>query len=175
MRRTCFIRVSRDQSGHALVEFSFVVLILAVLIFALIDFSRAISTRQVLTNLSREAANLASRGTSLSNTLVAVKASAQPLDIDQKGYVILSVVHRDNASNATVTVQLTGGGVPSASRVATAGVGRPPTLPPTPELLPQPNRTLHVAEVFYRFAPVTPVGQLLGLVLPTTQYDVAYF
>jgi Flp pilus assembly protein TadG len=166
---------SNSQSGQALVEFGISSAMLLTLLFGLIDFSRAIYTRQIMVNLSREAANLASRGTSLSNTFDAVRTSALPLEIDTKGFVILSVIYRNSNSVAVVTNQLTGGGLQTGSRVAAGGVGTAPVLPATNPALPIPKQMLYVAEIYYGFTPVTPVGRLLNLVLPSKLYDVAYF
>jgi Flp pilus assembly protein TadG len=51
----------RAQSGQALVEFAFIALIMLVLAFGLIDLSRAIYQKQIMTNLTREGSNLAAR------------------------------------------------------------------------------------------------------------------
>jgi hypothetical protein len=145
------------------------------MLFGLLDFGRALYTRQILLNLTREAANLSSRGTSLTNTLTAVTTSAQPLKIAQDGYVILSVVYRRPDNTVIVQNQMKSGGMASTSRVASGGIGSVPTLPATTTPLPSTNKTLYVAEIFYKFTPVTPVGQMLKLTLPTRLYDVAYF
>ena len=49
----------RSESGQAFIEFTFVVLMLIIMLFGLIDFGRAIYEHEVLTNLSREGARLA--------------------------------------------------------------------------------------------------------------------
>src|SRR5579859_3409732 len=88
----------RDQSGQALVEFMFVGFILLFMLFAMIDFCRAISTRQVIINLSREGSNEAARGSgdtvdaTISNAIAAVIAGANPLNINTKGRVIITAV-----------------------------------------------------------------------------------
>jgi Flp pilus assembly protein TadG len=160
-----------DQSGQALLEFVFIGTFLLVMAFGLIDFARALIARQVLTNVTREGANLASRGTTMTNALNAVITSAVPLNLNQTGYVILSTVYRNTSGTATVANQVTQGGYPSTSKIG--AVGQPAALPNTS--IPGTNETVIVAEVFYRFVPVTPLGKLLNVALPTQLYDVAFF
>ena len=96
----------RNRSGQALVEFTFVAIILLLMIFGLIDFCRAISVRQVITSLSREGSNLASRNTSLSNAVDAVIAAANPLNITTSGRVIItSVKNRQRVHHHRPTVE----------------------------------------------------------------------
>src|ERR1017187_7576191 len=95
---------SCERSGQALIEFMFVGFILLFMLFGMIDFCRAISTRQVLINLSREAANLAARGTgstadaSISNASAAVIAGDAPLSMTNNGLVIITAVLNSNGT-----------------------------------------------------------------------------
>ena len=161
------------ECGQALLELMFVLLILLLLLFGLIDFGRVIYERQILTNLSREGANLASRGTSLSNTVAAIMVSAAPLNLSANGRVIITAVVNNNGV-LSITAQLSQGGYSAASRIGN-GVGSTATLPVTATKIPPVNQTLYVAEVFYGYTAITPLGALLGATLPTTLYDAAYF
>ena len=38
-----------------------------------------------------------------------------------------------------------------------------------------PGQTIYVTEVFYSYQPVTPIGNMLNVVLPSTLYEAAYF
>jgi Flp pilus assembly protein TadG len=171
MSTASLVRRVRERSGQATVEFIFVGVIVLVLSFGVIDFARALIARQVLTNVTREGANLASRTMSLSNAVNAVLVSASPLNLNQSGYVVLSNVARDALGNASVTAQYAQGGMPTASRIGQLGATA--NMPSTS--YPANNESVITAEVFYRYEAVTPLGRFLGLVLPTQLYDVAYF
>ena len=183
-----------DRSGQALVEFIFVGFILLVMLFGMIDCCRAISTRLVLINLSREGANQAARGSgitidaAISNAISAVIAGASPLDINAHGQVIISAVFNNNGVY-TITHQASAGmftqpskvGVLNASGSGSAGSGVTMPYPATdPGAIPQANQTAYVAELFYNFSPATPlgnvvVGGLRGITVTNQLYDVAYF
>lgn len=165
---------ARAPRGLAVVEMTLVMPLLLVILFAAVDWGRAILARQVLINISREAANLSSRGTSLSDAIAAVQASARPLDLAGKGYVILTEVQRDSHGAITVHARAASGGKPQSSRVGGV-VGGPASLPPSNPPVPPNGQSVYVAEVFYVLAPVTPIGHLLGIQVGQTYYDVAYF
>ncbi len=164
----------RVRSGQALIEFVFIGVFMLLLVFGLVDFGRALLIRQVLSGVSREGANLASRGTSLADTINAVNTSAAPLDLPANGYVVVTSVFRATDGTVTVSGQQKSGGLTQSSSIGNA-VGGPATLPATAVEIPPRGRTLYVVEVFHRYTPVTPLGQLLGVSLPTVLRDVAYF
>lgn len=174
---------SSGRSGQALVEFLFVVMILMVALFGLIDFSRAISTWQVMVNISREGSNLAARGSGettdavISNAIGTVITNAIPLNMMAHGEVIITAVNNSNGT-FVVTDQIREGALTKGSTVAPGGIGSAPVMPipvtATPTF-PVANQTVFVTEVYYSYTAVTPVGKLLGLTLPSTLYDAAYF
>jgi len=156
-----------------LIEFALVAVMLMVMLFAIIDFSRIILIHQVMINVSREGGNLISRGTDMTNAINALIVSAQPLDINTHGCIILSAVF-NNSGTCTISAQQKTGGIVATSKVGPLGATGGAVHLPNPQL-PQTNQTLWVSEVFYSFTPVTPVGKLLGITLPRTNYDAAYF
>jgi TadE-like protein len=165
--------VASPQAGQALVEFSLVGFLLFVLVFGLIDFSRAIYDQQVMKALTREGSNLASRGTDLNSSATSVITGATPLNINTSGRVIITSV-ANQGGFYKITGQVSAGGIPASSRIGT-GVGNPATLPPAAAPILQLNQTIFVTEVFYQYQPVTPIGKLMKANLPATLYDVAYF
>ena len=58
--------------------------LMLILVFGLIDLSRAIFDAQVIANLSGQGSSMASRGTTLANTAAAVAASSAPLDLNSQ-------------------------------------------------------------------------------------------
>jgi len=176
-------RIGGRPKGQALMEFAIVVVILAVLVMGLADYGRLFVTRQMMVVASREGANLAARGTTLSNAVAAMVATA-PAMLFTNGYgtIIASSVTRNNGGTPTVSGQVRFGATNYASRIGTLNAtGNAVTLPSTQ--LPATNQTLYITEVYYPFAMVTPVGNLLNLLrgrgtnAPTTSllYDVSFF
>src|ERR1039458_10396566 len=88
--------VRTRDSGQALVECALSATVMLILIFGLIDLSRAIFVAQVIANLSGQGSSMASRGTTLANTAAAVAASSAPLNLNTSGRVIVSAVFNSN-------------------------------------------------------------------------------
>ena len=161
------------ESGQALVEFAAVGLLLLMLVFGLIDFSRAIYDQQIMKGLTRQGSNLASRGTDLTASASSVITGAAPLDLNNNGRVIVTSVANVNGFYK-ITGQVSAGGIPASSKIG-QGVGNPATVPSAATPILQLNQTIYVTEVFYSYQAVTPIGKLATVKMPSTLYDVAYF
>jgi Flp pilus assembly protein TadG len=157
------------QSGQAVVEYAVSAILMATLVFGVIDFSRAIYQQEVITNLAGEGANLASRGTALSDTATAVIADSD-LNLSSNGKVIVTAAY-NNATAVKVTAQTSQGSLSANSKVGS--VNGTATLPSG--AMPQSSQTVYVTEVFYAFQPITPIGKLIQTVLPVQLYDAAYY
>jgi Flp pilus assembly protein TadG len=70
-----FFRVRTTESGQTLVEFSMVLPIMLVLIFALVDFGRAFHTWLVVTNAAREGARTAAVQTRITESAASLDTS----------------------------------------------------------------------------------------------------
>lgn len=168
------------QSGQALIEFAIIVVILAIMVMGLADYGRIFVVRQMMVNASREGANLAVRGTTLSNAVASMVTTA-PLMLFSNGYgrIIASTVTRSSSGVPTVTGQVRYGATNFASRIGVLNAtGSAVTLPSNQ--LPQTNQTLYVTEVFYPFTPATPVWNLMRYMstnsaMPTSLYDASFF
>jgi Flp pilus assembly protein TadG len=170
--RTRHQKRGEADSGQALLECALSLLVMLSLVFAMIDFSRAIYQQQEITSLAAQAANLALRGTTLSTAATTAVGESNNLNLGSNGKVIISAAYNNPSPNAIqITDQQSAGSLSATSRVGSKGGNA--TLPSG--AIPQPQQTVYVAEVFYSFQPITPIGKLVKWTLPTRLYDAAYF
>ena len=115
--RSTLIRPIRDRSGargQAIIEFAVTLLLLVLLLMGVFDYSRAIHAQAIITNMSREGANLIARAnlnlsgddaTDFQNVLDLIGKTAQPLDMVNQGMMHIYKVENVNGQN-TITRQL---------------------------------------------------------------------
>jgi TadE-like protein len=175
-------RFRRDQSAQALLEIAFLLPMLGVLVMGTADYSRAIYDTQVMTNLAGEGSSLASRGTTLADTVTAVAADSD-IDLADLGCVVVSSVTSPSAGS----YQLTGQAISGTCNIGSSYVGCYPVggkctstaanLPTSVQNVLAANSiyTIYVTEVFYKFNSATSVGKILTSVLPSQLYSVAYY
>ena len=105
----CVSRVP-DEHGQALIEMAMALMLLVILMTGVYDYSRAIHAQSIITNMSREGANLIARAnqnlsgdeaTDFQNVLDLVGKTAQPLDMASKGMMYIYKVERVNGVNRT--------------------------------------------------------------------------
>ncbi len=176
-------RTRKGESGQALVEFALIGSMMIIMALGVIDLSRAIFDKEVLSDLARTGSNLASRGpcstltACLSTAGNAVMTQPSDLNMSNSGMVIITAVQANAAGTPSIIGTYTQGSVSGAS--SKVAVGGAPVLPATTPAIPPPNQTLYVTEVFYKFTPITPIGNFITAIFPTTTtltlYDVAYF
>jgi len=168
-------RIFTSESAQAMLEFAALVTTALIVLFATIDFSRALYDLQVISGLSRQGGNLASRGGTVSAAASAVIAGQAPLNLTASGRVIVTSII-DNNGVYTITDQASlGGMLPAPSSKLGTGIGNTVQLSPTEQNMLKSGQSIYVAEVFYSFHPVTPIGSLLKVALPSTLYDAAFF
>lgn len=182
-------KIANGERGQALLELWPVVTLLLILAFGVIDLGRAIWQVQVMTGLTREGSNLASRNTSLADSATAVVSDGAVLNLNGKntsgngyGRVIVTSV-QNIAGSCIITGQYSTGTLAAQSKIGTYSVSPPATgVLPTPctassttYTIPPLNGTVYVTEIFSAYSPITPLGAFINIAMPPTLYDVAYF
>lgn len=167
-----------NHSGQAVAEFALGVTLLLFLVCASIDFGRMLNDVQVMAELTRQGSMLSSRGDSLTQAITAVVNGESALDLVNNGEVIITSVTNEN-NVYTITGQLssttTGQTKLSQTSKVGTGVGATATVPAAAAGILQVGQTIFVTEIFYSFSPITPIGTLTGVVMPSQLYDAAYF
>ncbi len=93
-----------DKRGQALVELALVLPLLVLILLGLFDFSQAIHAKNIIANVSREGANMASRSALTSQDIMnAVAYTARPLDLQNKGMIYISKL--EGVTNRPPTIQ----------------------------------------------------------------------
>ena len=82
----------------------------------------------------------------------------------------------DNNGVYTITDQASlGGMLPAPSSKLGTGIGNTATLSLAEQGMLKPGQSIYVSEVFYSYQPVTPIGNFVKIVMPSTLYEAAYF
>jgi Flp pilus assembly protein TadG len=161
------------NSGQGALEFVIIAIPVMIVLLAVIDFGRALNYMQTMVGLSREGSNIASRGATPAAAAAAIVAGDAPLDIENSGDVIITAVSKVNNANV-ITGQAAKGGISCVSKIGT-GVGSSATMPPSADAMLQSGETIYVTEVFYAYKPITPIGNLMTIIMPSTLYESAFF
>jgi Flp pilus assembly protein TadG len=175
----------KDERGNALVEMAICLPVFLILVFALIDFSQRILDQQMMSAISRQGSDLASRtkivnGTTadplgLQTIVSALVTQGNALNIGTNGRIILTAVS-DNTSGSPQIVdqQESTTGISVTSSIG-SGNGNPATMPSAASTALSTGHTLFVTEVFYSYSPMTPIGKFMKTSPAGTLYEAAYF
>jgi Flp pilus assembly protein TadG len=159
------LRIGRR--GAALLEFAFVLALILALVFGIIDFSRGLGLKHRGATLSREAANLASRGTDLDGTIAAIIDAAKPVDLGTGGAVIVTRLEKEGTGFVIKEQKASATGPGLGSRLNPAAI---PNAGDYPD-----GAVLFAGEVLIDFDPITPFGPLEKMVMPEEVYESAIF
>lgn len=187
-----------SSRGQSLLEFTIVVPLVLLLVLGVVEASYALLDQHIVIKITREAANLISRDTSLEDAAQAMRTmSTRPVDFDNGSRLILSVLKRGGTTGtsnydklilyqryeygtlaASSTLQMAGGGSfggPPNYQAANSddNTGLQVTNLPS-NLGSVPGALVYVAEVFTTHELITPFDRL-GVQVPTTLQSIAYF
>lgn len=92
------------QRGQSVVELALVLPLLVLLMLALVDLSRAIQAYNIISNMSREGANLVARSAIDQEQIMdSLARTAQPLKMSEQGMMYVTEVRGTAGSNSMVT------------------------------------------------------------------------
>src|ERR1700683_42789 len=172
--------LTAKHSGQAAVEMALAATLLLLFMCSAIDFGRALYDLQVISELSRQGSNLASRATgtsscdSLCTSVADLLAGDSGLGLSSNGKVIVTEFSQSKpVSGGTYTVVeqvQSATGITATSRVAPGGVSA--TIAGAPAL--QTGQKLYTTEIFYSFTPATGLGAMTNNAIgfPTQLYDI---
>ncbi|HXN86392.1 MAG TPA: TadE/TadG family type IV pilus assembly protein [Candidatus Binataceae bacterium] len=169
--------ISARQSGQAMIELVLMVPLMCLILFAIIDYSRALNDEQVMVDLSRQGSNMASRGTALAAAANALVQGSPPLNLATAGEVIITSVARVGSTDTIMgQVIRSAGSVTTASKIGT-GVGSKAIVPAVIDDVFSKNsgQTVYITEVYYPFQGITPLASMWNIIIPSILYQAAYF
>ncbi len=157
--------------GIATLEFAFILPVLCAMIFAIVDIGWPLEARLVVTNVSREGANLASRdlksGTDL---LTYLTSSSSPIDLVGSGKIYVTTITAGTSANSpdpVIASQISTGNLSAASGITTGATDLGLTGAIYNHLVYNAaNRVadilgVTVVEVFYQYTPMTPLASFI--------------
>lgn len=160
----------QDNRGQALAEFAMLLPLILFVFLAMVEIGNALAVSHNLSKLTREGANIASRGTSLDTVLTVLAHTGQDIHLDGRGGAVVS------------RVEIRGDGPLILDQVATAGyetrsrlgeVGDSPLALASAGL--EPGNVHYVVEIIYNYRPVTPFARLFDSALKDPIYERAVF
>ena len=165
---------ARCQRGAALAELAVLLPLLVMMLLVAIDFGRLVYTTQIMVDLTREAANLVSRGATFDDAFRVAFRLAGEVDVQGKGGIIISEVRRKDFNDPTpwiVNQERRGALATARSRVGAAG-GR--ARIPDVTQLPR-GAGIMAVEIVHPFNPLFDVTGLHLNFYPEAIYEVAFF
>jgi len=160
-----------NTRGIAALELAFILPILCMMIFAIVDIGRLVEARLVVTDLSREGANLASRDLkSGADLLTYLTDSSSPLNMVASGKIYVTTITAGTTAKSpdpTITSQISTGNLPAASAISAGATDLGLTGAMYNHLVFNPANQVadilgvSVVEVFYQYTPITPLASFV--------------
>lgn len=163
-------RLRHDERGQGLAELAIALPILLLLAFGILEVGRLLEQQHTISGLTREGANLASRGGTLEQALTTTRTNQVATGLGPDGGVIVSRVVVENGL-PRVAEQVASDGFALSSRVALPDSIASPYL--TSGL--REGQRYYVVEMFVPYQSFTPFGSLLENVVPEVLYDRSLF
>jgi hypothetical protein len=169
------------EKGLATLELAFILPILAMMAFGIVDIGRLIQASLIVTNVSREGGSLASRGFRSEDALLSLlQSSGSPLDLNGSGKIYVSRIKAGKsrlAPNPSIDPQFSRGGLNVSTDVQSGlpGLGLSDALYQRlvfDEVQKGSDiAEVWVVEVYYNYRPITPLPRMIEGILATPGYD----
>jgi Flp pilus assembly protein TadG len=168
-------RSKRDgQSGAALAELAVLLPVVIITLLAVIDFGRLVYCHQVATDLTREAANLVSRGTATSEAWSAAAQADGPIQLDENGEMIVSVIRRKSSTDSTPWIfEQTSNGPLNSVKSRVGSLNQKAKIPHITTM--GTGVTITAVEIYHGFQPIFSSGDLALTIYPEFVYGAAFF
>jgi hypothetical protein len=163
-------RVLWDRRGQALAEFALVLPLLLLILLGLVEYGRMISVSHSMSRVSREGANIASRGTGLDTVLAVVLKNSADIGLPARGGAIVSRIRVDR-SVPVVLQQIAAPGLEGKSRIGDEGT----QVDVLVGLGLDEGSTHYTVEMFYDYRTITPLPRIVERLFPVDLYDRAVF
>ena len=163
------LRLARSDSGQGVAEFAIALPVILVVLLGMVEFAHAYDRVHGLAGLSREGANLAARGTAMTEVLNVVMTNGQTLNVHTRGGAVISRIVV-NQGAVEVLAQLASSGYEDSSRLMDADVAAQWIA----DAGLSEGSTHYTVELFLTYEPVTPIVNLVG-VAPSQLYERALF
>jgi len=159
-----------DMRGQDLVELVLTLPILLVVAFGILELGSLLDIQHSLSGLTREGANIASRGASLDSVVQVTVQNGNSWKLAAGGSVIASRVDIQGGV-PRVTAQRAGGSLGAQSRLGQNGQIAAPLVG---QGLAN-GTSYYVVEVFLPYRAFTPLRNFVSSVVPDTLYDRTLF
>ncbi len=166
----CLRSFGRATAGQSMVEFAVLAPLLLLIFLGMVEAATAYDRQHVLAGLSREGANIASRGAELQEVIDVITANGASIGFGELGGVVVSRVLIDEDATE-VTAQLGTPGFEPRSRLGAVG---DPAIGFEGLGLVE-GHELHVVELFYDYNAFTPLGAFVEGAVPDGLYSRAVF
>ncbi len=160
-----------NARGAAALEFAILLPLLCLMIFGIIDIGRLVEARLVVTNVSREGANLASRDLkSGADLLTYLSDSSSPIDLVNSGRIYVTTITAGTSAaspDPAIASQISTGNLAASSAISSSATDLGLTAALYGHLVYNPANQVadilgvSVVEVYYQYMPITPLAQFV--------------
>lgn len=162
--------VPRETAGQSTVEFALLAPLLLVLFMGIAEAATAYDQQHTIVSLSREGANIASRGALLSDVIDVVMANGDNIALAELGGVVASRVYVEDGTPLVVEQQASPGYL-GRSRIGALGE----QAGPLQGMGLVNGQSLYVVEVFSPYRSFTPLSSFVAGAVPQGLYSRSVF